>query len=150
MRSWSSCCRGRNGGRGEQGDGLDLSGVWQGVYSYPVSRKPVSFVATLSETGGWLTGATEETGTVGDARGLTISATLQGRRTGRSVTFLKTYDGAYRGYDSVQYTGEVNEDGIEIEGRWTVRSNWSGTFLMIRSSGPPVASVAERSEEVER
>ncbi len=69
---------------------------------------------------------------------------------GRSFPLIFIDPTGWTGYDSVQYTGEVNEDGIEIEGRWTVRSNWSGTFLMIRSSGPPVASVAERSEEVER
>ncbi len=135
-------------GAGSHADHLDLSGAWQGLYSYPVSRPSVSFTATLSEALGWLTGRTEETGSVGDARGLTISATLQGRRTGRSVTLLKTYDGSYRGYDSVRYEGTVNNEGAEIDGRWSVVGVWSGSFLMIRSSGPVIARVRETVERV--
>jgi hypothetical protein len=117
---------------------LDLSGQWSGLYSYPPGRgrEPVAFTATLKETDGWLEGSTTEVGQVGAARGLTISATLQGRRSGRSVTFLKTYDGSFRSYDAVQYVGDVRDDGCEIEGRWTIQGNWSGTFLMIRSGHP--------------
>jgi hypothetical protein len=122
----------------------NLSGVWHGQYSYPRNRAPVDFAATLTENNSWLHGVTQETGTVGDARGLTISATLQGRRTGRSVTWLKFYHGSYRGYDAVQYAGEVNEDGTEIEGRWIVSGSWSGRFMMIRSKDAAV----ERSREV--
>ncbi len=129
----------------EAGDAaaFDLSGAWQGLFSYPRKQPPVSFAATLSESGGWLTGTTQETGSVGDAKGLTISATIQGGRSGRSVTFLKTYDASFKHYDSVHYAGEVNADGTEIEGQWTVPGNWSGTFLMIRSSGPGAALALE-------
>ena len=131
-----------------QSDRLDLSGAWQGLYSYPVKQPSVPFTATLDEALGWLTGRTEETGSIGDARGLTISATLQGRRTGRSVTFLKTYDGAYRGYDSVRYEGAVNEEGTEIDGRWSIAGVWSGSFLMIRSGSAGFALTRETAEQV--
>jgi hypothetical protein len=127
---------------------LDLSGVWHGQYSYPRNRAPVPFVATLTESNGWLTGATEETGVAGDARGLTITATLQGRRTGRSVTWLKIYDGSFRLYDSVQYAGDINGDGTEIEGRWTVPGSWSGKFLMIRFGGLAGALLQKATERV--
>lgn len=124
--------------------GLDLSGSWHGLYSYPRTKAPVHFEASLNETDGWLLGTICETGTVGAAAGLTISASLQGRRTERTVTFLKMYDGSFRGYDSVRYVGVVSEDGTEIEGRWTVPGSWSGAFLMIRARG----IAAPVSEEV--
>ena len=38
--------------------GEDLSGFWDGLYSYPRILAPVFFVADLKETGGWLTGTT--------------------------------------------------------------------------------------------
>ncbi len=131
---------------------LDLSGLWQGLYSYPQGRgrNPVSFSAKLKDADGWLDGATSEVGEVGAARGLTISATLQGRRTGRSVTFLKTYDGEFRGYDAVQYAGEVRDGGDEIEGRWTVPGSWSGAFLMIRTSPAPAQQAAREVARIGR
>jgi len=114
------------------GGNFDLTGFWRGLYSYPINRAPVPFTADLTETGSWLTGATEEVATNREARGRTLTAILQGRRSGSSVRFLKLYDGAFRAYDSVAYEGVLNAEGTEIEGRWTVPGNWSGTFLMIR------------------
>ena len=111
----------------------NLSGVWNGLYSYPRTRPPVHFVVELSELDSWLSGVIEEGSDDGDDAGSMIGATLQGRRTGRSVTFLKTYDRMTRLRDAVQYQGEVNGDGTEIEGRWVTRG-WSGSFLMIRSA----------------
>jgi hypothetical protein len=116
-------------------EGLDLSGVWHGFYNYPIAKEPVPFTATLVDTDGSLGGATEEVGNMGDAAGVTMTATLQGRRSGSSVVWLKIYDGDFVHYDAVRYEGAVSEDGLEIEGRWTVPGNWSGTFLMIRAGG---------------
>jgi hypothetical protein len=132
----------------EGDDAFNLTGVWNGLYSYPVAREPVSFIATLTETGGWLTGTTEEIASVGAMRGQTITATLQGRRAGRGVTFLKTYDDLPRGYDTVHYAGDANDDGSEIEGRWTVPGNWSGKFLMIRAGGASATQTLEVAERI--
>lgn len=129
-------------------DGLDLTEVWNGLYSYPRAREPVSFAATLTETGGWLSGAVEEIASVGPMRGQSITATLQGRRTGRAVTSLKTYDDLPQGYDTVQYVGDVNEDGSEIEGRWTVPGSWSGKFLMIRAGQTEIALTQDTAERI--
>jgi hypothetical protein len=115
------------------GEDLDLSGVWHGFYNYPIAKEPVPFTATLADADGVLGGTTEEIGNVGDASGLTITATVQGRRSGSSVTWLKIYHGDFQHYDAVRYAGAISEDGSEIEGRWTVPGNWSGTFLMIRA-----------------
>jgi hypothetical protein len=125
---------------------LNLSGVWQGRYSYPSNRPAVPFTATLSEIDSWLSGAIEEKGTSRDSIGLTLTATVQGRRTGRSVTWLKLYDGALRTYDAVNYQGEINEDATEISGRWSIPGNWSGTFLMIRPMAAPTRSAVTISE----
>ncbi|MGA0599507.1 hypothetical protein ACO2Q3_02235 [Caulobacter sp. KR2-114] len=119
---------------------LDLSGVWHGQFSYPrAGRDPVSFVATLDERAGAVVGDCEEVGAVAEAKGQTLTATLQGRRSDRELTFLKLYDGDNSRYDTVQYEGEVSEDGSEIVGRWTVPGSWSGDFMMIRASNAPLA-----------
>jgi len=128
-------------------DPLNLSGLWQGFYSYPTRQRPVSFSATLTEAGSWLTGMTTETGQRGKTRGRALSATLQGRRTGRSVTFLKLYTDGFPAYDGVHYAGDLNDDGTEIEGRWSIPGSWSGKFLMVRSGGDRVdqrVTVTER------
>ena len=130
-------------GKTDRGAAWNLSGIWQGEFSYPRNRPAIAFRATLTESSSWIHGVTEEKGAVGEARGLTISATLQGRRSGREVTWLKLYDASYRGYDAVQYGGEINEDGTEILGRWTIHGNWSGRFLMVRAK----ANIAARSRE---
>jgi hypothetical protein len=129
---------------------LNLSGLWQGRFSYPRGRPPTSFVADLAETDCWIVGLTEEIAAVGDARGRKISASLQGRRTGRSVTWLKLYDASSRNYDTVHYAGEVSNDGSEIAGRWTIPGGWSGTFLMIRSARADLAATRETVEQIGR
>ena len=126
----------------------DLTGLWRGLYSYPVKRAPVPFTANLNDSGGWITGATEEVATNRAALGRTLTATLQGRRSGSSVRFLKLYDSPMRVYDSVAYDGSVNPEGTEIEGRWTVPGNWSGTFLMIREGEIALTRARAATEKV--
>ncbi len=132
----------------EADDALNLSGNWQGFFNYPIAKPPVAFSAALTESDGTLAGATEEIGEQGDAAGKRISATLQGRRAGHAVTWLKIYDLDYRHYDTVRYEGTVSPDGLEIEGRWTVPGNWSGTFLMIRAGGVPDSAETDVKEGV--
>jgi hypothetical protein len=129
-------------------DPLNLTGVWQGLYTYPGINKSVSFVATLIETPGTLTGSTHEPCVFRDGAGGTLFATLAGGRGGAQVTFRKTYAAAGPNYDLVDYEGTLSTDGIEIEGRWIIRRMWSGTFLMIRETGKAAArarKVVERA-----
>jgi hypothetical protein len=126
-------------------DGVNLSGVWHGVYNYPVNRPPVPFVATLIETDTWLAGETTETSTRARDAGAVLIAQLDGRRTGRAVKFVKFYKNFHD--TGVQYAGTLNDDATEIDGRWTIPGNWSGTFLMIRDK--PLAA-ARTLEAVER
>ncbi len=113
----------------------NLTGVWHGLYTYPIAKARVLFDATLLESGKWLSGSTHEISTVGPSKGHLIYATLLGERVGSRVVFTKTYDGTAPGYTIVEYEGALSEDCTEIEGRWAIRSNWSGKFLMIRSTG---------------
>ncbi|HEX4506818.1 MAG TPA: hypothetical protein VH722_13895 [Alphaproteobacteria bacterium] len=129
-------------------DPLDLTGAWNGLYSYPRAIEPTPFTATFVDDGGWLSGATEEIARVGPTRGQPLTATLQGRRTGHSVTFLKMYDNPPPGYDAVQYAGDVNQDGSEIEGRWMIPGVWSGKFLLIRAGGLRTAIAEDVAERV--
>jgi hypothetical protein len=112
-----------------------LTGVWHGLYSYPIPRAPVSFVATLIESPSAVSGTTHEPCTIGGNPNEILYATLLGSRRNCAVAFVKTYDGANPYYGTVAYEGMLSPDGTEIEGRWTVPGNWSGKFLMIRSAG---------------
>lgn len=112
-----------------------LTGVWHGLYSYPAYQQPVFFVATLIASGPSFSGTTHEAAIGQTGAPLTLFANLSGSQAGTSVEFLKTYDGTGGWTHSVNYAGELNADLSEIEGTWTIASQWSGRFLMIRSKG---------------
>ena len=132
----------------DKADPLNLTGSWNGLYSYPSAREPVPFTAVLAENDSWLSGSTEETATAGKVCGQAIAATLLGHRSGNSVTFLKTYDDLPDRYDTVHYAGNVNQEGSEIEGRWTVPGSWSGKFLMIRARATEAVTSLDVAERV--
>ena len=119
----------------EQSSAQSLTGVWHGIYSYPIARAPVSFVATLIESGSAVTGTMHEPCAVGGSPNDVLYATLLGSRRDSAVAFMKTYDGVNPHYGTVAYEGTLSRDGTEIEGRWIVPGNWSGKFLMVRSAG---------------
>ena len=123
--------------------GIDLSGRWSGFYSYPVALPPVAFEAELREVAGRLTGTTSES-----EDGRPLNAVLDGHRSGRSVRFAKMYEAADEGYDTVEYVGELSEDGNEISGRWRISGIWSGTFLMVRAGGKREEAERKVSAEV--
>jgi hypothetical protein len=125
-----------------RGGERNLTGVWNGLYTYPNGRS-TAFVATLIDSGGSLTGTTHEQSTLPGSGGATLFASLSGSRRDSSVAFTKTYDRPGDFHRSpIQYEGALNGEGTEIEGRWTIVKVWSGKFLMIRSPGQ--AAKAER------
>jgi len=111
----------------------NLTGLWQGFYSYLSGEATVPFGATMIETPGWVTGSTNEVCTRGPERGNALYATFEGHRNGRLVRFTKVYDGPAVLYPRVEYEGAINNDGTIIEGTWTVPRRWSGRFVMVRS-----------------
>jgi hypothetical protein len=131
---------------GEGELGADISGLWHGRFSYPAGARPTAFIAILNEIDGWISGSTEEL--PGGVSSVTLTATLQGRRSASEVTFLKTYDQELDHYDAVSYAGVLNADATEITGRWTIPGSWSGDFLMVRASGPGAAAAISRAEAV--
>ena len=127
--------------------GENLTGVWQGLFTYPRRVRAGHFSATLIETVSHLSGSTSEIWASPPRAGETVLAMLSGRRVGSSVTFTKTYEGPERPNHSVEYEGTLTDDFLEIEGRWTITGVWAGRFLMIRSGG---RSVEEAREVFER
>jgi hypothetical protein len=118
-----------------RGGERNLTGVWNGLYSYRDGRS-ISFVATLIDSGGSLTGTTHEPSTFGASSGVTLFASVVGARHESAVAFTKTYEQPDELHLSpIIYEGALNGDGTEIEGRWTIVKVWSGKFLMIRSPG---------------
>ncbi len=132
----------------DESSGLNLSGAWHGRYAYPRVKAPVFFAATLAESLGWISGAITEAVPTKTGGKRTLESVVEGRRAGHSVTFLKLYSGDFGSFDSVRYVGTLSDDGLEIEGRWTVPGNWSGTFLMIRASGIAVPLAQAVTEKV--
>jgi hypothetical protein len=124
--------------------GANLTGIWNGLYTYSDGRS-VSFVATLIDGGGSLTGTTHEADGFGNE---TLCANLAGGHCDGAVTFTKTYIRPGALYRSpISYRGALSSDGTEIEGRWTIRSMWaSGKFLMIRPA-PHSATVSQHVTE---
>ncbi len=111
----------------------NLTGVWNGLFTY-LDGRSTSFVATLIESGGALSGTTHEPST--SAPGAMLFASLVGARSDSAVTFTKTYDQPDVFHRSpIRYEGALNGENTEIEGRWTIMRFWSGKFLMVRSPG---------------
>ena len=118
---------------GSEESGTSLTGLWQGLFSYPRLLEPGSFVAILIESGSCVTGTTHEPAPPRSAMPGLLYATIDGRRSGSSVAFVKTYDGTGGRKHSVAYEGRLNGEGTEIEGRWQISRSWSGKFLMLRA-----------------
>jgi hypothetical protein len=135
-------------GEGRSQSSRSLTGVWQGIYSYPSPRLPtVAFTATLIEAGSLLSGSVSEPNLLYDPNA-TLLFSLSGSRNGTAVHFVKTYLGSGPHYrHPIVYDGAVNGDTTEIEGRWRIPGDWSGRFLMTRSGDPP--QVAAESEGAE-
>jgi hypothetical protein len=117
----------------------NLTGIWHGLYSYSYSRPPVSFVATLIQSGSTVSGTTHEPCDSGDSPGDTLFATLLGSARDGVVGFVKTYDGTNPNYSRVVYVGALSADGTEIEGNWMLPGS-SGKFLMVRPAGKEEAA----------
>ena len=127
-------------------DPLDLSGKWDGVFTYPETAGPTTpFLAEISEEAGVLFGTTIEPGLY---KSTSVKALILGHRSERSVDFTKTYAGRKAGYENpVDYVGQLSKDGLRITGVWSLL-DWNGTFEMTREVGAEVAQKERASVEV--
>ena len=120
----------------QRADGkINLSGIWQGLYSFQTLDVPISFIATLLERGRSLSGETQET----RAQSITNTAQIDGMRHSRLVDFIKTYDDKVTGLQRVNFAGLISQDASEISGQWSRQDGTGGTFLMVRQSHLVVA-----------
>jgi hypothetical protein len=126
----------------------NLTGLWHGLFSYPMAGKAGNFSATLIESGATISGSTSEIWASGARAGETVLAMLSGHRNGQSVAFTKTYEGPAKPNHSVEYEGTLTDDCLEIEGRWSISASWGGQFLMIRSFGRSVGAARRAFEQV--
>lgn len=114
---------------------LNLSGTWDGVFSYPdmpEAGPTTPFLADIRETNGAFTGTVIEPHEL-DRN--TIRAIIHGQRTDHLVQFAKDYEEADEYYQAtVQYSGSLSEDGNTITGEWSI-DHWRGAFEMTRASG---------------
>jgi hypothetical protein len=117
----------------------NLTGIWHGLYMYPGAFEPGAFVATIIDVGGGLSGSIHEQSNNDGLPARHLNASVDGRREGESVRFVKQYDGSGGWDHAVFYSGVLSGDRAEIEGVWDVPGEWSGRFLMIRSRGVPDA-----------
>jgi hypothetical protein len=120
-----------------------LTGVWDGTFVQS-HVGVVTFLATLIESGGALRGNVTEPCTMPGCPLSTHNASITGHRSGSTASFVKRYEPAGYGYDTVFYEGLVNADATEIDGRWKLPGiPLSGTFLMVRSTKAAEAVVTE-------
>jgi len=123
-------------------DEIDLSGAWNGLYSYPDWPEPVTFVALVIDVGSQLSGGIHEYEGIVSERRILLHASMNGRRTGSAVNFLKSYDGTGGWAHSVEYDGSLNDDATEIAGHWYVDGS-SGRFVMMRAGAIEEAELRE-------
>ncbi|MBR0846161.1 hypothetical protein JQ543_00285 [Bradyrhizobium diazoefficiens] len=121
---------------------IDLTGVWDGTFMQP-GVGMITFMATLVETGGALSGRVTEPCMMATCPISTHHAAIAGQRAGSAVSFVKRYEPPGFGYASVTYEGSVNAEATEIDGRWRLPGA-SGAFLMIRAGKTAQAVTTEK------
>jgi hypothetical protein len=108
----------------------DLSGVWDGKYSYMASagRQEVPFLLQLSVLRASVSGRITEPNTFGDRSSDKLFASVVGIVEGRRLRLVKTYDGTAGQRHSVYYEGTVDPGAMTITGNWVMSERWGGTF----------------------
>src|SRR5215469_3642191 len=97
----------------------DLTGVWDGQFSYPRRYQPTNFTCVLLDIGGAISGSVTELSNNGPTKGQTLTASLQGTRHESDIRFIKLYPAQTAEHGKpVSYVGTLSLDGFEIEGEW--------------------------------
>ena len=125
---------------------IDLSGEWAGMYHYPARFPPNTFNATLRDSGGRVSGLIVQPPEFFEPPDQSQHSVIEGSHDGTTLSFVKIYDDLSR--PTVHYHGSILGEGEEIEGRWTIPGDWSGTFFMVRGPGAEEAISERVSEEI--
>jgi hypothetical protein len=136
---------------------LDLTGRWTGVYFYPVDPvqnpfddcPPTPFTAELRDSAGTVTGTTLEPDVMYDSAAV-IQSVIDGSHDGSTLRFVKFSEAPEGFEDAIHYEGSISDDGLTIEGRWSILEGWSGTFRMQRQSGAAAMREAEAADSMPR
>lgn len=121
-----------------------LTGSWSGAYRYAHGGETV-FNAQIEEAGGAFVGTTHEPNEFADPALSVLTADIEGVREGQSVTFTKFYH--HQGIrHAIRYEGRADAKLARIEGKWIVRSAWSGTFFMVRDDDGAEAEAEQQAE----
>jgi hypothetical protein len=91
----------------------------------------VSFIASLEEIAGLISGTMSEPNSIGDTT-IHLNAVIRGSREGAEVSFTKAYDGASDAAHAVNYAGTINAEGTRVTGFWQLEE-FSGGFEMNRT-----------------
>jgi hypothetical protein len=102
---------------------------WEGQYFYADRNDPpVPFKMDLEINGNGVRGRISEPATFGDRSSPQLFANLTGILHGRTLSFTKTYDGTGGQTHSVQYSGDISQDGQNIAGQWITGGTLYGKF----------------------
>jgi hypothetical protein len=128
------------------GGEADLSGRWTGIYSYPAQFPPNTFEATIHDAGGLISGVIVQPPEFFEPAAASQHAVIEGSKEGATIRFVKIYDDLSR--PTPHYEGTIQPGGDEIEGRWTIPGDWSGTFMMVRASRAEEKIARKEAEKV--
>lgn len=124
-----------------------LTGCWSGAFVYAIGGHETVFNAQIEDSGGAFTGVTQEPNDFIDSDDDILHAEIEGHREGSAVTFVKRYKHQHReARHTIRYEGTADADLTRIEGQWSVSSNWTGTFAMIREDNGEAAAIEEAAE----
>ena len=124
-------------------DKQDVTGVWYGRYEVDLWDERNGFIAVLEESGGVVTGVITERGD----DGAIWRALVNGRRDGNNFRFIKQYDGTSGQVHALDYAGQVDAEGLEVNGVWSQPYS-SGRFTMEREKFSAEALEAEDEAEL--
>lgn len=116
--------------QGQPGPRTELSGTWEGTYSYMASsgRREVPFTLQLTARGTSLSGRITEPNTFGDRSSPNLNANVVGIQEGLRLRLVKTYDGTAGQSHSVYYESMLDPGAMTISGTWIIGDRWSGEF----------------------
>lgn len=81
---------------------------------------------------------------------VSIPSVMDGSHDGSTLRFVKFSDAPEGFEEAIHYEGAISNDGLSIQGRWSILGGWSGAFRMQRQSGAAASREAEAADSVTR